>query len=41
MPDLADEDAALVVDGFHDRFPCFDVLLRPDSGGVRVAIAIF
>ena len=41
MPDLAEEDSALVVHCFHNRLPGFYLLIRPDSGGVRVPVAIF
>jgi hypothetical protein len=40
MRDLAEEDAALVVHTFDDRFPGFDLLLRPDGGSVRKSVAL-
>ena len=38
MPDLAEEDAALAVDGVDDGLPGLDLLRRPDAGGLRVPL---
>ena len=38
MPDLAEEDAALAVDGVDDGLPRLDLLRRPDAGGLRVPL---
>src|SRR6185312_17505630 len=38
VPDLAEEDAALAVDGVDDGLPGLDLLRRPDAGGLRVPL---
>lgn len=38
VPDLADEDAALVVHSFDDGFPRLHLLVGVDAGCVRVAM---
>ena len=34
MPNLAEEESALAVDGVDDGLPGVDLLLRPDAGGL-------
>ena len=38
MPNLAEEERALAVDGVDDGLPRLDLLLRPDAGGLRVPL---
>jgi len=38
VPDLAEEDAALAVDGVDDGLPRLDLLRRPNAGGLRVPL---
>ncbi|WVZ81973.1 hypothetical protein U9M48_029296 [Paspalum notatum var. saurae] len=38
MPNLAEEEGALAMDGVDDGLPCLDLLLRPDAGRLRVAL---
>ena len=40
VPDLADEDAALVVHSLHDRLPCLHFLVCMDAGSVRISVAV-
>lgn len=40
MCDLAEENRAFVVHSLHNGLPRFHLLLRPNAGGIRKAVAV-